>query len=80
MEEDTYCLKKFSDITDMKEIQLSNAVRLTEDLKIKIEKSKTENNLALEMIDEKEAELEKLKEKYRILYRIHKSCGLLKNL
>ena len=78
LEEDTYCLEKFSEIIGRKEIQLNNAVKVTENLNKQIEKSKAENNLAIEMVGEKEAELDKLKEKYRILYRFHKSCGLLK--
>ena len=78
LEEDGFCSKKFTEILKSKERQLSDEVKLNENLKINIGKSKTENSLVQEMIKEKEAEIEKLREKYRILHRIHKSCGLFK--
>jgi hypothetical protein len=78
LEESKQCSIRFQEILESKTKQMSEEVEMNESLKRSTGKTRLENSLAEELIKEKEAEIEKLKEKYRFLHRIHKFCSLSK--
>jgi hypothetical protein len=78
LEEDELCSKKFDEILESKNKVMRKATELNEKLKVNEGKLNIENALVSEMIKEKEVEIEKLKEKYKMLHKVHKSCSLVK--
>ena len=77
-EKEQYCLGKFKEILIKKEVQLEDEAKEKHDIEVRLVRIKTENDLVQEMIKDKGAEVELLKEKYRALHKIHKSCSLSK--
>jgi hypothetical protein len=79
LEDDNLCSQKFQKILESKTVLLKEDSELIEKLTVNEGKLKIENDLLLEMIKEKEGEIDKLKEMYRLLHRTHKLCSFTKN-
>ena len=79
LEDDNLCSQKFQKILESKTVLLKEDSELIEKLAVNEGKLKIENDLLLEMIKEKEGEIDKLKEMYRLLHRTHKLCSFTKN-
>ena len=78
LDEGKQCTEKFREILDEKKQHMCEEVKVNENLKKSMGKTKLENSLTAEMLKDKEAALDKLKEKYRCLHRMHKTCSVFK--
>ena len=72
--------QKFKEVLTKKEEQLRKLVNMNESTKVNIFELKLENGVASRMIEEKEVEIGKLKDQYRVLHKVHKTCATLKKV
>ena len=72
--------QKFKDVLTKKEEQLSKQVNMNESIKLNICELKLENSVASRMIEEKDEEISKLKDQYRVLHKLHKTCTIFKKV
>jgi len=68
------CEVKFKEMLEKKNGQLCEIVKSNEALEKDLTAVKLENSVATKMIEEKSLEIEKLKDQYRVLYKMHKGC------
>jgi len=78
LKDDEFCLNKFKKILEKKEEQVCELVEQKKALKVNVNKLKVDNSVTAEMIKDKDSEIDKLKDQYRTLYKVHKSCSLSK--
>ena len=77
--DDELCQKKFEEVLEGRNNLMKKESDQSENLKVSEGKLKIENGLVLEMIKEKESEIERLKDRYKLLHKVHKSCSLAKH-
>ena len=80
IKDDEFCLNKFKEILEEKEVQVCELVKQKDALKVNVNKLKAENSVTAEMIEDRDYEIDKIKDQYRKLHKIHKSCCMSKQV
>eukprot|EP00092_Neocalanus_flemingeri_P009058 GFUD01009750.1.p1 GENE.GFUD01009750.1~~GFUD01009750.1.p1 ORF type:complete len:239 (+),score=77.83 GFUD01009750.1:132-848(+) len=79
-EDDDFCVNKFREILEKKEEKMCKLRKLNETTKLNIDRLEVQLSVTNDMIEEKDLDINKLKEKYRTLHKIHKTCNFLKQV
>ena len=74
LEENKVCEIKFQQILDKKTVQIKDLDEVNKSLGLKLSDVKLRNSVETNIIEETSCELDKLKEKYRALHKLHKCC------
>ena len=80
LKDDEFCLNKFKEILEKKQGQVCDLVEEKKALEVNVSKLKAENSVTAEMIEDRDSEIDKLKDQYRTLHKTHKSCSLSKQV
>ena len=79
LKESEFCEVKFRDILNKKEGQLCDLIKCNETLETNLSSAKLANSVVAKMIEDKSSEIDRLRDQYRLLHKIHKGCKSNKN-